>query len=183
MVGDRFSSTTQRIRDVCLAATLILIVAGPAPGPAAAEVPTPRSQTGHESADAIVFHGRVVDPDGRPFAGAKLYLNYFNWSERDAAPPLRATSDADGRFRFSVEKSYFELPYLERWRNAQVVALADGFGPGGSDSDESDAGRELTVRLARDDVPINGRLVNLEGRPVAGATVRVEGSPASKAAI
>ena len=56
----------------------------------------------------------------------------------------------------------------------QAVALADGFGPGGSDSDESDAGREVTVRLARGDVPITRRLVDLEGRPVAGATVRVE---------
>ena len=33
--------------------------------------------------------------------------------------------------------------------------------------------REVTVRLARDDVPVAGRLVDLEGRPVAGATVRV----------
>ena len=122
----------------------------------------------------IVFRGRVVDPKGHPFSGARLYLNYFNWPERDSAPPLRATSDADGRFRFSVERSYFELPHLERWRSARVVALADGFGPGGSDSDEIDAGRDLTVRLARDDVPINGRLVDLEGRPVVGATVRVE---------
>ena len=108
MVGDRFNSPTQQTRDVCLATTLLLIVAGSALGPAAAEVPTPRSRTGHESADAIVFHGRVVNPEGQPFVGARLYLNYFNWSERDAARPLRTTSDADGRFRFSVEKSYFE---------------------------------------------------------------------------
>jgi RNA polymerase sigma factor (sigma-70 family) len=122
----------------------------------------------------VVFHGHVVDPDGRPVAGAKLYLDYFRWSERDAAPPLRATSDADGRFRFAIAKSYFELPHLERWRTARVVALVEGYGPGGSDSDETDAGRELTVRLARDDMPIAGRLVDLEGRPVAGATIRVE---------
>ena len=127
-----------------------------------------------QSVDAVVFGGRVIDPDGRPFAGAKLYLSYFRWADRDSTLPLRAISDTAGRFRFTVEKSHFELPHLEAWRNARVVALADGFGPGGTDSDLPDAGRELTVRLARDDVPITGRLMDLEGRAVAGAVVQAE---------
>ena len=125
-------------------------------------------------ADAIVFQGRVVDPDGRSVAGAKLYVKYFGSADRDSTFPLRGTSDAVGRFRFVIEKANFDLPHLELWQNARVVALADGFGPGGTDSDLPDAGRELTVRLARDDVPITGRLIDLEGRPVAGAVVQAE---------
>ncbi|MGP0063333.1 MAG: hypothetical protein ACLQGP_06980 [Isosphaeraceae bacterium] len=152
----------------CLSFVAIIVVASPGLDAAETRPSNPKAD------DAIVFRGRVVDPDGHPFSGARMYLNYFNWSERDAAPPLRATSGADGRFQFQVARSYFERPHLERWNGARVVALADGFGPGCSDSDETDAGRELTVRLARDDVPIIGRLVDLEGRPVAGATVRVE---------
>ena len=33
---------------------------------------------------------------------------------------------------------------------------------------------DLTIRLARGDAPISGRIVDLEGRPVAGATIRPE---------
>ena len=141
-------------------------------GQAASPLADPK--VGAENDSAIVFQGRVVDPGGKPFAGAKLVLGYFKWSERDSPLTLRGVSDQAGRFRFGVDRAYFELPHLEPWRSARVIALADGFGPGGSDSDEPDAGRELTVRLVRDDVPITGRLVDLEGRPVAGATVRVE---------
>ncbi len=127
-----------------------------------------------QPADAVVFGGQVVDPDGRPFVGAKLYLSEFRSADRNSSFPLRARSDTAGRFRFKVEKAHFELPHLEPWRNARVIALADGFGPGGTDSDLPDAGRELTVRLARDDVPITGRLMDLEGRAVAGAVVQAE---------
>ena len=31
----------------------------------------------------------------------------------------------------------------------------------------------MTLRLVRDDVPIDGRIIDLEGRPVPGATVRL----------
>ena len=123
---------------------------------------------------AVAFHGRVVDADGRPFAGARLYVSYFRRADGDSTFPLLGASDGAGRFHFKVEKSQFDLPHLELWRNARVIALADGFGPGGTDSDLPDAGRELTIRLARDDVPITGRLVDLEGRPVAGATIQAE---------
>ena len=56
-----------------------------------------------------------------------------------------------------------------------MFAVADGLGMGFSDSDEPDFERELTIRMPRDDAPLAGRLVDLEGRPVAGATVRVRG--------
>jgi hypothetical protein len=39
-------------------------------------------------------------------------------------------------------------------------------------NDAGDA-KELTLQLARDDVPISGRIIDLEGRPVAGVTVTV----------
>jgi hypothetical protein len=142
-------------------------------GDAQREVSRPLSRDDQEAADAIVFHGRVFDPDGQPFPGAKLYLSYYRWSERDRAQPVRATSDQEGRFRFALPRSDFDLPHFETWRNARVIALADGYPAGGSDSDEPDAGREITVRLTRDDVPVMGRVVDLEGRPVVGATVRV----------
>src|SRR5262249_39417504 len=41
--------------------------------------------------------------------------------------------------------------------------------------------RGLTVKLARDDVPIEGRVVDLEGKPMGGVTVRVLDLAAGKA--
>src|SRR5207248_6129914 len=76
----------------------------------------------------------------------------------------RATTDADGRFRVSVPKGAVV-------REGKVVATAKGHGPAWTDLP---AGRgELILRLVRDDVPVNGRILTLEGRAIVGATVQV----------
>ena len=51
-----------------------------------------------------------------------------------------------------------------------VAAVAAGYGPDWVALKEP--GAELTLRLVKDDVPIKGRVLDLEGRPIAGATVR-----------
>ncbi len=52
-----------------------------------------------------------------------------------------------------------------------VVAIADGFGPGfGIEPDKTGA---YTIRLARDDIPVEGRILDIEGRPVVGARIQV----------
>ncbi|SIO28280.1 RNA polymerase sigma factor, sigma-70 family [Singulisphaera sp. GP187] len=136
-----------------------------------AEVPpaTPRpDQTG-----SIVFHGRVLDPDGRPREGARLYL--FQKGRETSprpSPSVRAASDAAGRFRFEVPRAEFNSYFdAEPWSDVSVIAVADGLGLAlghGPTGDEA-----LTLRLVTDDVPIAGRLIDLQGRPVAGASVRV----------
>ena len=56
-----------------------------------------------------------------------------------------------------------------------VVASAPGFGPGWASAvRQPGAPDETTVRLEEDGPPIEGRIVDLEGRPVAGARVKVE---------
>jgi len=147
----------------------------PAPAPAPkAESPPPADP----EAGVVAYSGRVVDPQGRPFAGARVYLDYFRVSQfppmtYPPSPRHRATSGPDGRFRFSVARGDFLAPF-EPWPRAAVVAVAEGFGLGLSDSDEPDSGHEVTVRLAPDDAPLLGRVLDLEGRPVAGVTVRVD---------
>ncbi len=67
------------------------------PGPISRLMPGSPSPTKGESSTR-----RVV-----PFAGANLYLITYGL-EHPENPPVRATSDADGRFRFTVPKSDFD---------------------------------------------------------------------------
>jgi hypothetical protein len=53
------------------------------------------------------------------------------------------------------------------------VAIAEGYGPAFLEPAGGDAAPVL--RLAKDDVPIRGRVLDLQGRPVAGATVQLVG--------
>jgi hypothetical protein len=58
-----------------------------------------------------------------------------------------------------------------------VLAFAKGYGLGVPQvSFEKPASMEdVTIQLAKDDVPIAGRVIDLQGRPVAGVLVRVRG--------
>ena len=117
------------------------------------------------------FHGRVVDPAGKPVAGAKIYLI-------GAMRPgeASATTDADGRFRFT-QKGRDPL------KAARVAAAAEGYTHAAASQalqfqemntaqDPPDTGRDLTITLAPD-YPIEGQVVDLEGRPVTDVSVRV----------
>jgi protocatechuate 3,4-dioxygenase beta subunit len=116
--------------------------------------------------------GQILDPDGRPAAGAKVYI--IPLADEMALRRPRVTTGADGRFTLSVTRS--ELPAMPDWfdarRRIQVIAEAAGFGPAWSDEGEVTSGGPVVLRLARDDVPIEGTIADLEGRPVAGAKIR-----------
>jgi len=116
------------------------------------------------------YQGVVVDPGGKPVAGAKIFLMYGPQPNQ----PM-ATTGSDGRFQFASRGP-------DQLKDARVIAEAAGFAPGAAsegfllsrypNTDPSDAGRELTVRMMPDQ-PIEGRVVDLEGRPVAGAKIQV----------
>ena len=57
--------------------------------------------------------------------------------------------------------------------HTQVVASLPGYGLAFTRWNETDAHGELILRLVEDDVPIEGRFVDLEGRPIAGVKVMV----------
>ena len=56
--------------------------------------------------------------------------------------------------------------------NIQVLASANGFGPAWTDL--AGIKTDIELRLVPDDVPIEGRLLTLEGRPIAGVTVKTQ---------
>ena len=78
-----------------------------APSAPASLAAQPKTNKPYDPKDTITYQGRVIDPDGRPFQGAALYLICYGFKQLKN-PPVRATSGADGRFRFSVSRADFD---------------------------------------------------------------------------
>jgi hypothetical protein len=112
----------------------------------------------------VTIRGRVLTPDGSPAAGATLYLMRPGKRMTDVSPPEKvATTDAAGRFEITANGPSASV-------FGKLIAVADGHALEWADVLSPPAG-ELTLKLAAD-LPIRGRLLDLEGRPVAGATAR-----------
>jgi len=124
-----------------------------------------------EESKTVTVKGRVVNPDGKPVRGAKLL---FLWRFKKLPSKVWATSGADGRFVFEVARtpaanSGWEMP----GERLYVLAAAEGYGFAVAPLDKPDTAANLTLRLVKDEVPIRGRVLNLEGKPIAGVRVRV----------
>jgi len=142
----------------------------------------------------IAVKGRVLDPNGKPVAGAKLYLGHYGPTDAVTVSE-RAKSDANGRFQFSFPKTrlskakvVWKDPWEDSWddpsemmtwmhfrggdRVGQIMAVAAGLGCDWVRLNPATASHELTLRLVKD-VPISGCIVDSEGKPVAGARLRV----------
>ncbi|HLK16383.1 MAG TPA: hypothetical protein VKT78_16370, partial [Fimbriimonadaceae bacterium] len=138
-----------------------------------------------DKGDAIAVSGRVLDPDGKPFVGAEVtmwwqedrgWFAYYDSAMHDAKPYRGGTTGPDGRFCFTLAKSAItntlSTSMAKPWNRAVLVAAAKGYGPAWLHVFHlGEPGRKL--QLVRDDVPIVGRVRDLQGRPVAGATVRL----------
>ncbi|MHB1558389.1 MAG: M56 family metallopeptidase [Isosphaeraceae bacterium] len=144
------------------------------------------------AANPKVVRGQVVAPDGKPVAGARVvdleYLaptttidtnnfrmgsGHWPWTRRELD---RGVTDAYGRYQLSIRPcppdASLDENARKNWNMPLVVAQAPGFGPAWWDGSR-DLPADKPLRLVRDDVPIEGRVIDLEGRPVAGATVQV----------
>jgi RNA polymerase sigma factor (sigma-70 family) len=143
----------------------------PTPSAASADPARPAAVRPPDTPESRTFRGRVVDPRGRPVAGATLHL------AGEALDPstyrtVRATSGPDGGFRFAVPgKDFTGGPWRQEQDAVNLVARAPGYSFGLAD--DGDAFSDSTLTMARDDAPIAGRVVDLEGRPVAGVSVKV----------
>jgi RNA polymerase sigma factor (sigma-70 family) len=125
--------------------------------------------------DSATFSGRVLDPEGKPFAGAKLHLVAHPLAKPDSVH-LQTTSDGGGAFRLTLAPGDARrLADDASWMPTAVVAMAEGYGPAVSLHAASESAADLTLQLAKDDVPVRGRILDLEGKPIASVTICVEG--------
>ncbi len=134
---------------------------------------------------AGTFTGRVLGPDAKPVAGAKIFI-VPDEPKLKAIGPVRALTDADGRFSFDApDMTFRNLDGLPARRQGLLFATHEGYAADwmttwGHLPDEWRAGRtsvkqqaEHTLRLARNDVTIHGTLLDPDGRHLAGARVRL----------
>ena len=120
---------------------------------------------------SVTVHGEVLDPDGRPMAGARLFVPYHTKAGYRALE--KTATGPDGQFRFTIAESEFrDCSYPNPLAVMSVAAAADGLGLAWLEPPVVSKGGELTLRLVRDE-PIRGRVVDLQGKPVAGARIRV----------
>jgi RNA polymerase sigma factor (sigma-70 family) len=129
-----------------------------------------------EAKESVKVRGRVLDPGGKPLAGAKLYLR-GHVSPKAPAYPVRATSGDDGRFAFSFPRSALDATQ-EDDPAFQVLAVAEGYGSAWVTCNAA-AQEEVTLRLVKD-AQVRGRILDADGRPVAGAKLTVTGVAAAK---
>jgi hypothetical protein len=156
---------------IVLVSTVATLRIGPRTHAAAVPTTEPPVKVPAKEIKQVTLTGRVLDPDGKPMAGAKLHIPYY--TKAGYATLQKAASGPDGRFQFTVAESEFrdcthENPLSVLW----LAAVADGLGLGWLGYDVVTKGGELTLRLVRD-VPIQGRVFDLQGKPVAGAKVRI----------
>jgi RNA polymerase sigma factor (sigma-70 family) len=122
----------------------------------------PAKDAPEKNKKTIEVAGQVRNPDGKPAAGAKIYVL---GSKRMNAEPM-ATADKEGKFLFVVKVE-------EVGDRGRLVAAGKGSAPDWIDLVQCAKG-PVTLSLHKDDVPFAGKVVTLEGQPVAGATVEAE---------
>jgi RNA polymerase sigma factor (sigma-70 family) len=124
-----------------------------------------------EDKDTLTVNGRVLGPAGAPVAGARLYLP--RWLKEPAQGPKdivvvpRGTTGPDGRFTLKLPRSD-----ARPGRPVALIAAGDEFGIDWVDLPQNDVPGELILHLVKD-MPIHGRILSTEGKPIAGVTIEV----------
>jgi RNA polymerase sigma factor (sigma-70 family) len=142
-----------------------LLLGARSPGAPTAAAPVARADAkpaaaaaGKEEERDVEVAGRVVAGD-KPVAGANISL----WTGADK-PRALAVAGADGRFRAKVGRADLKP-------QTKLIAQAGGRGADWVELRVRPAG-DVTLTLG-EDMPIEGKVVDLEGRPVVGAAVQV----------
>lgn len=149
----------------------------------------------------FVYAGQVLTPAGQPAVDAEIRLVYSYWDKTQLPPakPL-AITDKNGRFRFEMTRADFlrTADNVPPWRWASLVAAKEGLGlawvssvaleqTGAVQAEISDRSKESAIpssrflemiakqrgplHLSPDDSPIQGKVVNTEGQPIANVRV------------
>ena len=110
----------------------------------------------------VPIEGRVVDAQGKPVAGVKVLSTDYPGTMANEANEFAVTTDAVGQFRTGQVKP-------GDWH---LIGLAQGYGPGVQTVKIGTAVPRVEITLPKPHV-LKGRVVDPEGKPLAGAFVNV----------
>ena len=117
--------------------------------------------------EKLVITGKVTDAAGKPVGGAKLYVPVFlkvpPVTEDDVGTKVVGETAADGTYKVEVEKTE-----ITRY----LIVGAGGHAIGWANLEKASGTHEASIKLVAD-VPVEGRVIDTEGKPVAGARVQV----------
>lgn len=147
-----------------------------------------------DSENATLHRGVVLGPDEKPLSGASVYaastIELLELADAEKVGvedlgPVRAVTDAEGRFEFNAQDLSWVTPAGERKRwETLLVATKEGVAPGwlktwGADRSfrshwHPSKSREVAVRT-RSPAALTGKLLLEGGAPLVGARVRLTG--------
>ena len=141
-------------------------------GRQAADLPKPSES---KKGDSVTIRGQVLDRDGKPVAGAQIVaaLPRLTVQSDWSSPRSLGISRAEGRFEVALPREALARRGPSGVDRPVIAAVAAGHAPDWVKLDLEDAGDppSLTLRLRRDDVPVEGRVTGPDGKPVSGLTV------------
>jgi RNA polymerase sigma factor (sigma-70 family) len=134
--------------------------------PAKTETPQPAAEkTKPERKDATIS-GRVLGPDGKPIAGAKLYQPSLKTPEPTSREDIGIVEVGK-----TDEQGRFEVKFRNESPRNYLIAHAPGLAVDWIEIERSvDFSKPIDLRLPNE-LPITGRVMNTEGKPVKGVRV------------
>jgi RNA polymerase sigma factor (sigma-70 family) len=137
--------------------------------------PAPVPPRGADEGDRTVS-GRVLGKDGKPLANASVAVAGLSRDVGRGGDLLteqtkvlaQGRTDADGRFRLNAPSA---TP--GRFFNLYVLARAPGYGVGVQALNLARSANEVALNL-KPELPVRGRLVDLQGQPAPKVTVFVQ---------
>ena len=114
--------------------------------------------------------GRVLGSDGTPLAKANLY--FADSSVSPTEWPLLGVSNDEGRYNFTLDPRTLGSQSADAWHRSSIVARSEELGVDWIKCDDIRDGTDISFRL-KQQVPISGRLVDLQGNAISGAKIHV----------
>ncbi|WP_175517550.1 carboxypeptidase regulatory-like domain-containing protein [Planctomicrobium piriforme] len=123
------------------------------------------------AASSHVVTGRCVDSSSRvPLAGISVRLFRMQGQTSHPEEIARTITDADGRYTFTVLTPPRPEGNLDRLRY-DVVGISQDGQIGVNFLNHRDEEEIVEIRIARETSTLSGKVVDDQGRPIAGATV------------